>query len=312
MATLHPTRSGSILPGNVRTGQTARTGRVNKFLPLWLLLPTILVLLAVQIYPTLYSFYLSLNQTRGGELIFVGLDNFQRMFRDIEFGRSLSRTFVYAGWYLVLTIGLGLLLAVLLNRRVRFTGFYLILLFIPWVISDVVAGTIWRWMFQQSYGILQFWLGFLSERSLFVNPNGAMAIVVVASVWRSLAFTIILFLGALQTIPGEVLESAALDGASGWQSFWRITFPLIRPTFLVAILLTSIRGINALGMILSILGRTGGSGNAAQTTALYMLNAVQRDGDFGLAASSSVILFVINIILTFVYLRFITRKGEAV
>lgn len=307
MASLRTTRS---LPGAMQRGEIVRSGRVSKFLPLWLLLPAILILLAVQVYPTLYSFYLSLNQTKAGELIFVALDNYARLFRDIEFGRSLSRTFVYAGWYLVLTVGLGLLLAVLLNRRVKFTGFYLILLFIPWVISDVVAGTIWRWMFQQSYGILQYWLGFISERSLFINPNGAMGIVVAASVWRSLAFTIILFLGALQTIPGEVLESAALDGATGWQSFWKITFPLIRPTFLVAILLTSIRGINSLGMILSIMGTTGGTGNATMTTALYMLNAVQRDGDFGLAASTSVIMFVINIILTFVYLRLVTRKGD--
>jgi ABC-type sugar transport system permease subunit len=310
MATLHTTHSVTLLPGAARRVESAGRGRTNKFLPLWLLLPTILILLAVQIYPTLYSFYLSLNQTKGGELIFVGLENYLRLFRDIEFGRSLGRTFVYAGSYLVLTVVLGLGLAILLNRRVKFTGFYLVLLFIPWVISDVVAGTIWRWMFQQSYGILQYWLGFISERSLFINPNGAMGIVVVASVWRSLAFTIILFLGALQTIPGEVLESAALDGATGWQSFWNISFPLIRPTFLVAILLTSIRGINSLGMILSIMGTTGGTGNATQTTALYMLNAVQRDGDFGLAASTSVIMFLLNLVLTFVYLRFVTRKGD--
>lgn len=297
------------------TPSRRESGRVRKFLPFWLLLPTALILLAIQVYPTLYSMWLSVNTIKGGELTFVGLDNFVRMFNDTEFLKSLSRTFVFSGWYLVLTVGLGLLLAVLLNRRVKFTGIYLILIFIPWVISDVVAGTIWRWMFQQSYGIVQFWynaaqesLGLEIGRSLFIDQNGSMAIVVIASVWRALAFTVILFLGALQTVPVEVLESGALDGADGWTSFWRITFPLIRPTFLVAVLLTSIRALNSVGMIYAIMGQNGGAGNATKTSALYMLVAVQRDGDFGLSSAASVVLFAFNIVLTFAYLRFISQK----
>jgi ABC-type sugar transport system permease subunit len=147
--------------------------------------------------------------------------------------------------------------------------------------------------------------------SPFTNPAGAMAIVVMASVWRAVAFTTILFLGSLQTVPQEVIESAALDGANGWTSFWRVTFPIIRPTFLVAVLLTSIRGINSLGLILSILGSSGGPGNAAQTASLYLYNAVQRDGDFGLGAAAAVLLFLVNIALTLVYLRLVTRREGA-
>ncbi len=283
-------------------------GKARKFLPFWFLLPAMLVLIVVQIYPTLYSFYLSLTRTHAGDMIFVGTRNFERLLGDTNFINSLGHTAVYAGWYLVLTVGLSVYLAVLLNRRVKFTGFYLIIIFIPWVISDVVAGTMWRWLFQQSYGLLQYWLKPILSMSPYTNPTGAMAIVVAASVWRALAFTTILFLGALQTVPVEVLESAALDGASGWTSFWRVTFPIIRPTFLVAVLLTSIRGINSLGLILSILGSSGGTGNAAQTASLYLFNAVQRDGDFGLGAAAAVLLFLVNIALTIVYLRLVTRK----
>ncbi len=302
-----PTRTAVTAARSIRSGGRS-SGRATKFLPFWLLLPAILILLAVQVYPTLYSLWLSVNRIKGGDLIFVGLQNFDRLFKDLNFGRSLNRTFTFAALYLVFTVGIGMLLAVLLNRRVKFTGFYLVLIFIPWVISDVVAGTIWRWMFQQSYGILQYWLQPLSDRSLLVNPNTAMGIVVAGSVWRALAFTTILFLGALQTVPVEVTESAALDGAGGWQSFLRISFPIIRPTFLVAVLLTSIRAINSVGMILSIMGTTGGPGNATMTTALYMLNSVMRDGDFGLAGATSVILFAFNLVLTFIYLRLATRR----
>jgi len=126
--------------------------------PFWLLLPLIVVLLVVQVYPTLYSLLLSVTTTHVGTMSFVGLRNFTRLFADTNFVAALGHTAVYTLLYLVLTIGIGLWLAVLLNRRIRFTGLYLILLFIPWVISDVVAGTIWRWMFQQTYGIIQYWL----------------------------------------------------------------------------------------------------------------------------------------------------------
>jgi ABC-type sugar transport system permease subunit len=270
-----------------------------------------LILLVVQIYPTLYSLWLSLNRARAGQLTFVGLDNYSRLFRDTGFSLALGNTVQYAFWYILLTIGLGMLLAVLLNRRVKLTGAYLVAIFIPWVISDVVAGTIWRWMFQESYGIIQYWfgnfqlaLGADTVRSLTTTHVGAMGIVVVASVWRALAFTTLLFLGALQTVPAEVLESAALDGAGGWTAFLRITFPIIRPTFLVSVLLTSIRAINSAGMILTIMKDS----DLTRTAALYMLTAVQRDGDFGLAAATSVVLFFINITLTVVYLRLVTTS----
>ncbi len=289
---------------------TRTNGRLNKFLPFWLLLPAMLVLLVIQIYPTLYSVYLSVVTTRGGEFTYVGLKNFERLFGDTEFVKSLQRTAIFAGFYLVLTVSLSLLIAVLLNRRVKLTGMYLIFLFIPWVISDVVAGTMWRWMFQQSYGIVQYWLQPIFQTSLLVNQTGAMAIVIAGSVWRALAFTTILFLGALQTVSVEVLESAALDGANGWSSFWRVTFPLIRPTFLVAVLLTSIRGINSLGLILSIMGRNGGPGNATQTASLYLYNAVQRDGDFGLGSATAILLFLVNITLTVIYLRLVTNNKD--
>jgi ABC-type sugar transport system permease subunit len=307
---LTPTRSASNQAERPSNRPSSPAVRIGKFFPLWLLLPSLIILLVLQVYPTLYSFWLSTQKLQGGEAVYVGVQNFERLFRDTNFSRSLIRTVTYSGWYLALTVGIGLLLAVLLNRRIKFTGFYLILIFIPWVISDVVAGTIWRWMFQQSYGILQYWLAPLSERSLMVNPSGAMFIVVIGSVWRSTAFTTLLFLGALQAVPSEISESAAIDGANGWQTFWRIVFPLIRSTFLVAILMVSIQSLNHVGMILSIMGMNGGPGNSTMTIALYMLNTIQRDGDFGLAGANSVILFGINMVLTLAYLRLITVRKD--
>jgi ABC-type sugar transport system permease subunit len=128
-----------------------------------------------------------------------------------------------------------------------------------------------------------------------------MAIVIAASVWRTLAFTALLFLGALQIVPREVLESAALDGGSRWRVFWGITFPLIRPTLLVAILITSIRGINSLGLILAT--TSGGPGGGTTTAAVLLYLEAWKFGDFGMAAAMAVLLFALNLLLTFFYLR---------
>ncbi len=280
----------------------------NRWLPLWFLLPALLVLAVIQVYPSLYSLYLSTTRVRGGVLSEVGLANFERLFNSPTFVESLKTTVIYSGFYLALTVSLGLLVALLLNRRIRFTGGYLILIFIPWVISDVVAGTMWRWLFQQTYGIVQVWLNPVVGSSLYTNASGAMGIVVAASVWRALAFTTLLFLAALQTVPVEVIESAALDGANRFQRFFRIIFPIIRPTFLVVILMTSIRAVNTIGIILSI--TRGGPGTATLTTSLYLYRTAWLEGDFGTGAAISVIMFAVNVVLTFVYLRLVGTKNE--
>jgi ABC-type sugar transport system permease subunit len=284
--------------------------RQSKWLPLWFLLPSILILLALQVGPSLYSFYLSTTQLdpNTGRNISVGLANFVYLFNSPTFRDSLWHTVVYSSSFIVLTIGLGLMLALLLNRRIKFTGFYLVLIFLPWVISDVVAGTMWRWMFQQTYGILQVWLNPIIGSSLYTSASGAMAIVVAASVWRSLAFTTLLFLAALQTVPVDVLESAALDGANRIQRFTRIIFPLIRSATLVTVLLTSIRAINSVGLIYSI--TRGNPGGATQTASYYLLRYGWEQGDFGQGAAVSVILFIINIALTAIYIRWVGVNRE--
>jgi ABC-type sugar transport system permease subunit len=280
----------------------------NRWLPLWFLLPSLVILAAIQVYPSLHSIYLSTTRVRAGVLSDVGLANYERLLNSPTFRESLRNTFVYSAFYLALTVGLGLLVALLLNRRIKFTGVYLILIFIPWVISEVVAGTMWRWLFQQTYGIVQVWLNSIIGSSLYTNAYGAMGIVVAASVWRALAFTTLLFLAALQTVPVEIIESAALDGANRFQRFFSVIFPIIRPTFLVVVLLTSIRAINSIGIILSI--TRGGPGTATLTTSLYLYRTAWLEGDFGSGAAISVVLFAVNIALTFVYLRLVGTKRD--
>src|SRR5258708_12323559 len=138
--------------GRGGVGGVSQRGRTGNWLPFWFLLPSILILLALQVGPTLYSFYLSttsLVQKDGNAVdVNVGLANYIELFASQTFRESLWHTVVYSTSFLILTIGLGLMLALLLNRRLKYTTFYLVLIFLPSVISDLVAGTMWRSMVQ--------------------------------------------------------------------------------------------------------------------------------------------------------------------
>jgi ABC-type sugar transport system permease subunit len=285
----------------------------TKWLPFWLLLPSILVLLALQVWPTVYSVYLSTTRVRAGVFQDVGLRNFERLLTSRTFHNSLLFTLEYTFFYVTFTVVLGMVIALLLNRRIKFTGWYLVVIFIPWVISDVVAGTMWRWLFQPSYGLLQSWINLylpgigLSDH-LYTTAGGAQAIVILAAVWRGLAFTTLLSLGALQTVPSEIIESASLDGANRFQRFFRIIFPLVRPTLLVMILLVTIQSVNSVGLVYAI--TKGEPGGATRTAAFFLLQTGWEQGDFGLGSAASVTMFFINMILTLFYLRLMGRKAD--
>ncbi|MCC7450604.1 MAG: sugar ABC transporter permease [Anaerolineae bacterium] len=297
MSIPHMTETRALHAG-LRPQSTFTLRRMTPFL---LLLPSLIVLIVVQLYPTLFTVYISLNKLKAGDYTFVGLDNYERLLADAAFIESLGKSAIFVSVTVGLTLSIGLLIAVLLNQRARLNALYLVLLFVPWVTSDVVVGTIWRWMFQQDYGLIQSLIKpFTGETSLYGQPNGAMLIVILATVWRSLPFTALLFLGALQNVPPEILESAALDGAGRFASFFRIAFPIISQTFVVAIILTTIGSLNSVGVILTLTGTI----PATQTASIYLYRNGWQFGDFGLGAATSVILFLINLVLTLAYLRF--------
>jgi multiple sugar transport system permease protein len=295
------------MPNVAAATHSKRRGRI--WLPLWFLLPSILVLLALQLYPAVYAAYLSLGRVRRGDVTFVGLDNYERLLGSATFAESLQRTVIFAGSYVILTASIGLLLALLLNRRLKLSGFYLVLLFIPWVLSDVVAGTMWRWLFQPNYGLLQTWVHdtfpFVTD-SVYTSQGGSMFIVIVASVWQALPFATILSLGALQTVPQDIIEAAAIDGANRWQRFWRVILPICSSTLLIMVLLLSIRSVNSAGLIFAT--TSGGPGDATTTTTIFLLKVIKEQGNFGLGGAISMVLLAINVILAALYLRLFRRQ----
>lgn len=282
--------------------------RQRRITPYLLVAPAFIVLFLVTLYPTLYSVYLSLNRVRRGQLEFVGLNNFRIIFNSGDFWESLRLTLVFGFFYVAVTLAFAFILAMLFNRGLKFGSIYMTLVFIPWVLSEIVSGVVWRWMFYRDYGVLQNLVGPLfGGETLMATPAGAMGIVIAASVWRATAYVMLLILAGLQTIPDEVYEAAAIDGSNRWQSFWRITWPLIRPTTLVTIVLLTIESINAVGMFLAI--TEGGPGRATEVLSLHMYREALQFFHFGYGSALAVVMFFINVILGAVYLKFLQTEN---
>lgn len=271
-------------------------------------LPALLFIGIVSLYPTLYSLYLSMTRTRRGVTEFVGIRNFQIIAQSNDFRESLRLTLIFTFVFVVLTVLLAFLLALLMNRKMRLTALYMTAIFLPWVLSEITSGVVWRWMFYRDYGILQNLLGPLfGDVMLMATPAGAMAIVVGATIWRSLAFAMLLILAGLQTVPKDIYEAAAIDGSASWNTFWRLTWPLVLPTTMITIVFLTIQAVNGVGMILAI--TEGGPGRATEVLSLHMYREAIEYYNFGYGAALSVVLLLINIALAAFYMRSLRRES---
>ena len=278
----------------------------QRWYPYLLIAPALLFVTAISLYPTLYTFYLSAHRFRRGTLEFVGFRNFRVIWESSNFWNSLRLTGVFGGWFLLLVMVTGLLLALVFNRKLSGNSVYMTLIFVPWMISEIVAGIMWRWMFLPSIGVLQNTLGpllgsFDDPYRFLSSGTGAMGVVVAATFWRALAFATLLLLAGLQTIPSDLSEAAEVDGATRSQAFWRITWPLLLPTTQVTVVFMSIQAVNAIGMFLSI--TQGGPGRTTEVLSLQMYREALEFNNWGYAGALAVVMFLVNAVLAMVYIR---------
>ncbi len=286
---------------------------IGKSLPFWLILPTIIVILVVQVYPAIYTIWLSFQEREPQGWNFVGFKNYDRLFNTGLFPESIGHTVIFLVGYTSLTLVLGFVIANLLKRNVPMTGFYVTILFIPWIIADVITGLVFRLMVSPDYGLFS---GFLAERGISVlidsrpeawignfpfPPSPAMIFLILAASWRALPFITLLILAALQTVPSEVLESARIDGANGLQITQHITVPLIMPAMVVALFNLTLGGMNGVGMVFSLTG--GGPGTATYVLSYFLYILGWGQLRFGRAAALALLIAVVNWFLIFLVLR---------
>lgn len=302
-----------------------RSGFFRQWLPFWLILPTIVTLLVIQVYPGLYTIWLSFHERQPSGWAYVATKNYTRLGNMSLFTESVGHTLVFLVGYVLLTLAAGLGIALLLNRKLRLSSFYITLLYIPWVIADIIAGIIWRLLVVPDYGVLS---GLTQNPNLF-PPNGlsiltavpprpwfgdfpfppapAMIYLILASCWRALPFITILLLAAMQTISHEIIESSRIDGANRQQVLRFITLPLILPTLLVALFSLTLSGMNGVGMVFTM--TSGGPGTSTQVLSYLLYSIGWGERQFGRAAAVAMLIAVVNWLLIIATLR-ISRVEE--
>jgi alpha-1,4-digalacturonate transport system permease protein len=263
------------------------------------------------LWPGVLGLSYSLTDYRGwGDPEFVGLSNYADLFGDSEFYQSLGRTFLYAVFAVPVSYCLALAMAVALTtQRARGKTPARIIFFVPWLVSPIVAGVIWRWMFGESFGFVNYIIRLLGGDTVpwATNADLSLFVAVLASAWGGAAFNMLLFIAAISNVPRSYYEAAELDGANAWKRFWHITLPSIAPTSVLVILLSSLGSMKEFAMIQALNG--GGPGTQNRLIVQYIYETGFQRSLVGYASAASMVLLVILMIIAIVQLRISKRKN---
>lgn len=268
------------------------------------LLPALIGFGVFFVWPTIRGFYLSFTNYDGGNRApnWVGLANYQQMFRDPVLGKSLLVTLEYVVINIVVQTLLALAIALLMQRIAKSTLSRGILL-LPYFIANVIAALTWFWMLDPNLGIVNVFLEWIGVGSISFFGSSAWVIPTIAlvNVWRYMGYTALLIFAGLQTIPGSVYEAASLDGAGEVKQFFKITLPLLRPV-LVLVLITSVTGSFQVFDTVAVTSK-GGPANASNVIQYYIVDQAFNRSHFGYGSAISVLLFVILIVVALIQFR---------
>jgi multiple sugar transport system permease protein len=280
-----------------------------------LLVPTLVVLGIFLLYPFLFGIWLSITDSELGNVgNFIGLGNYRFEFRNTDgvFYEALINTFLYTGVTTVFKLGLGLVMAMLLNQVFPFRRFVRAALLLPYIIPTVLSYEAWRWMFDPTFSVIN-WLLVNTHLVHYPGPNwlgvpaNAMAALMIVNVWRGTPFYAIAFLAGMQVIPLDLYEAARVDGASRWQSFANITIPLLRPVLLVVLLLSTI--LTFADFQGPFVLTNGAPYNSTQLLSIWAYQWGIPGGAIGLGAAISLVLFPLLTVVVAMVL-FMLRRPE--
>jgi ABC-type sugar transport system permease subunit len=255
--------------------------------------PAIVLLLAVTAYPLAYNLWNSFHAENLSEITgqggWVGVDNYTRMFQSSEFLDALLRTLAFAGISVAIETVLALGLALMLNRKFRGRGLLRVAVLIPWAVPTVVSATLWKTMFDQRSGFVDYIFGL--HTTWLAGIWTSWTAIFVADAWKNIPFIALILLSGLQVIPTEVYEAARIDGATWWQAFRRLTLPLLKPALAVAVIFRLLSGLLVFDVIYIMTG--GGPGLSTETLSFLNWQTFLVNTDFGLGGAISVMLVVL-------------------
>jgi multiple sugar transport system permease protein len=279
-----------------------------------LLLPSVVLLALFIAYPFAKGVWISLTSATVGDAgVFIGLANFQRLYDDTIFRQAAWNTVAYTAVATVGKLALGMWLALLLNRRFRGQRLVRASMLLPFIIPTVLSTFAWKWMFDPTFSVLNwslFQMGFITTRiGWLTDPVLALGSVVVVNIWRGMPFYAITLLAGLQTVNPELHEAAAIDGANGWQRFWRITWPLLLPVTMVVTLFSVIQTFADFQLVYVLTG--GGPANSTHLFATYAYQIGIITAKIGEGAAASLAMFPVLFLIVIVQLWYIRRVEGA-
>jgi multiple sugar transport system permease protein len=302
-------------PGTPRVLARPRRRLSPALLGLLGILPALLLIGALTLYPVAYAIWLSFFDKHSffPAERWVGLGNYVRLVRDPEFWRSVWLGVVYASSTTALQILLGVASALILHRSFRWRTAVRALVLFPYMIPTIVAVIVWRWLFNELYGLVDYLLvawGLVRQPIVWLGVDHIMSSLVAMSVWQFTPFVTVSVLARLQTIPLELYEAARVDGASAWARFRYVTLPQLRAVMFVVILLRGIWMFTKFDTVW-LWGEGAGAGSEIKTLPIYTYMRTFTYYQAGFGAALSVIMFVMLMAATALYFRFFWRDEEA-
>jgi multiple sugar transport system permease protein len=275
------------------------------------LLPAVVVIVAVLVYPMVYGAFLSLfnyQMTLSPDRTFTGLANYQKLFNDADFINSAWVTARFTMMTVALEFVIGLGIALLLTLEFPARALFRALVLLPLMVPPLVSGLLWRLMYDHELGVLSYFVRVLGGNPpVFLgDPDIALLAVSVTEVWRATPFMVLILLAALQAVPHELHEAAQIDGASAVQRFMAVTFPLILPVVLIALLFRTVDVLRTFDLIFLL--TSGGPGTTTEVLSMFIYRYGFQSFDMGLTSAASMILFVLTLVICLVYLRLIVRR----
>lgn len=282
---------------------------LKKFLPYFMIAPSLIIFSLFVIYPIFYMIYLSFFKWNlMGDKIYIGLNNFKTMFGDEEFWKVLGKTFQYMGFNLFFTITISLLLAAYIKKESKMNKIFQSIIFTPHIISLVSVSFIWVWLMDSDFGLLNYILNSLGINSIawLENPEIAIYSLVIVSVWKSVGYNAIMLLSAMNAVPTHLYEAAELDKGSPISVFFKITLPMISPTLFFITLMNMIGSFKVFETVHIMTG--GGPMNSTNTLVYNLYENGFKFYKIGYASAQGVILMIIIGIATVCYFKFLEKK----
>lgn len=280
--------------------------------PYLMLAPAFILIAGVSFVPIGYAIAQSFFRSNALNFgMFAGLLNYNSFFFTRNGMESVANSLIFVGGTIAIAVPLGFALAVILSRPILFRGTFRTLLILPWLVSNLVGALLWGWLGNPQYGLAPYVLSQIGVTmpNIITDPVAAMASVIIASAWASTPLVMVFVLAALQTVPSDLMEAARIDGASPWRRFVKITFPLVRNTTMMTIVLTSLHAFKSVEIVLVMTG--GGPNGATETMALKVFHEAFTLFRIGVGSAGAVAIFLMNLAFTVAFVRVLRTEHGA-